>query len=171
MIVDGYNVIHSDARYSAMAERDLDAARARLVADVSAWATSQGVAAVVVFDGGGDSSSDGAPHLVAGIEVRFSQAGADADSVVEGLARMARDAEDEAVVATSDAATQWASMGKGVTRMSAAEFVREIAGSPAEWREHTPAGSRRSRIDDRIDPAVRDELARWARGGDRPAGR
>jgi ribosomal protection tetracycline resistance protein len=171
VIVDGYNVIHTDARYSALADRDLDAARARLVADVSAWATSRGSAAVVVFDGGGNPASDGSPHSIAGITVRFSPAGGDADAMIEGLARAARDADEETVVVTSDAATQWVAMGRGVTRMSSAEFVREVGSGSTEWREHTPSGSPRSRIDDRIDPAVRDELAAWARAGGRGTGR
>jgi predicted RNA-binding protein with PIN domain len=171
VIVDGYNVIHTDARYSSLADRDLDAARARLVADVSSWATSGGAETVVVFDGGGNPASDGAPHPIAGITVRFSPSGTDADAVIEGLARVARDAGEEAVVVTSDAATQWVAMGGRVTRMSSAQFVRELRPGSGEWREHTPTGSPRSRIDDRIDPAVRDELAAWARGKGRPAGR
>lgn len=167
VIVDGYNVIHTDDRYSTLAGRDLDAARARLVADVSSWAASRGSDAVVVFDGGANPASDGAPHSIAGIEVRFSPSGADADAVIEGLARSARETGEEAVVVTSDAATQWVAMGRGVTRMSSAEFSRELRGGTAEWREHTPSGGVRSRIDDRIDPAVRKELAGWARGGQR----
>ena len=167
VIVDGYNVIHTDDRYSALAARDLDAARAHLVADVSAWATSRGSDAVVVFDGGGNPASDGSAHSIAGITVRFSPAGADADGVIEALARSAREADEEAIVVTSDAATQWVAMGKRVTRMSSAQFVREVRSGSAEWHEHTPAGSPRSRIDERIDPAVRDELATWARGGER----
>jgi predicted RNA-binding protein with PIN domain len=167
VIVDGYNVIHTDASYSALAARDLDTARARLVADVSAWATSRGAEAVVVFDGGGNPASDGAPHAVAGITVRFSAAGTDADATIEGLARAARDAGEETVVVTSDAATQWVAMGGRVTRMSSAQFVREVRPGSSDWREHTPAGSPRSRIDDRIDPAVRAELSAWARGIER----
>jgi predicted RNA-binding protein with PIN domain len=171
VIIDGYNVIHTDDRYSSLAARDLDAARARLVADVSCWSTASGSDVVVVFDGGGNPASDGMPHRIAGIEVRFSPAGVTADAVIEGLARSAREAGQEAVVVTSDAATQWVAMGKGVTRMSSSEFSGEMRGGSAEWREHTPSGSVRSRIDDRIDPAVRAALAEWARGGDPRLGR
>lgn len=167
VIVDGYNVIHTDDRYAALADRDLDAARARLVSEVSAWAAADGVSATVVFDGGGNPSSDGASHNIGGIEVRFSAAGTDADSVIEGLARAVRDAGQEAVVVTSDAATQWVVMGDGVSRMSSAQFVRELRSGSREWLEHTPAGSPRSRIDERIGPSVREQLARWARGRDR----
>jgi predicted RNA-binding protein with PIN domain len=170
VIVDGYNVIHTDPGYSALADRDLDAARARLVADVSAWAALRGSEAVVVFDGGANPASDGSPHGIAGIEVRFSPAGSDADTVIEALARSARDSDGEAVVVTSDAATQWTAMGKRVTRMSSPQFVREVRSGATGWREHTPAGSARSRVDDRIDPAVREELVRWARGGGSRAG-
>ena len=167
VIIDGYNVIHTDDRYAALAGRDMDAARARLVSEVSAWAAADGVSATIVFDGGGNPSSDGASHDIGGIEVRFSAAGTDADSVIEGLARIVREAGLEAVVVTSDAATQWVVMGDGVSRMSSAQFVRELHPGSREWLEHAPAGSSRSRIDDRIDPSVRTRLSRWARGSDR----
>jgi predicted RNA-binding protein with PIN domain len=101
---------------------------------------------------------------VAGITVVFSRYGLEADSVIEGLARAARERGDEAVVVTSDAQTQWTVMGGGVGRMSSAEFSGELRDGDAQWREHAPAGSMRSRIEQRIDPVTAETLARWARG-------
>lgn len=163
VVVDGYNVLHTDPRYQRLAERDLDAARARLVEDVAAW--SQGEArTLVVFDGAGNPASDGRPHHVAGIGVIFSPAGVDADTVIESLAHRFREEGHEVVVATSDAETQNAVMGAGAVRMSSAELGRELAEARLEARGRTASGSSRGRVEERIDPLVRDVLFRWARG-------
>lgn len=163
LIVDGYNVIRQTPPYSHLAEADLDSARVALVSDVAAFAQGE-FAATVVFDGHNNPHSNGLPHTVAGITVVFSRHGLDADSVIEGLARAARERGEEAVVVTSDAQTQWTVMGGGVGRMSSAEFSGELRDGDAQWREHAPSGSMRSRIEQRIDPVTAETLARWARG-------
>ncbi|MFU8891403.1 MAG: NYN domain-containing protein [Anaerosomatales bacterium] len=163
LIVDGYNVIHAGEPYVSLAAEDLDAARARLVSDVAAHAHGERTA-LVVFDGAKNPNSDGIRHAVAGIEVLFSPYRTDADSVIEQEASVHRAAGREVMVITSDAQTQWAVMGSGVTRMSSAEFIAEIAGERAEHREHTPSGSRKSTISERVDRRVSEVLARWARG-------
>lgn len=164
LIVDGYNVIRLTPPYRDLADRDdLEAARAMLVADVAAY--SQGEwSATVVFDGGGNPLSTGDPHDMLGVKVIFSPHGADADSVIEGLARRSRERGETVEVVTSDAQTQWAVMGGSVARRSSAEFAQELRYSDAEWREHAPAGSSASRIEDRIPDDVRRTLERWARG-------
>lgn len=163
LIVDGYNVIHHDARYRAMADVDLDAARTRLVEDVAAFATGES-RAVVVFDGAGNPMSDGTPHHVAGVSVIFSPSGESADSVVEGLARRSRERGERVTVVTSDAATQFTVFAGEVSRMSSAEFLGTLAETGSEWEEHAPAGSVKGRVEDRIDGDVRATLSRWARG-------
>ena len=164
LLVDGYNVIHQTPPYSRLAADDLDAARAALVSDVAAYA-DRSFRAIVVFDGHRNPNSTGVPHNVAGITVVFSRFGLDADAVIEALAREARERGDATVVVTSDAQTQWAVMGGSVTRMSSAEFADDLRIDDRAWREHAPAGSTRSRIQDRVDATTRERLSRWARGG------
>jgi predicted RNA-binding protein with PIN domain len=163
LIVDGYNVIRQTPPYKAIAEDDLDASRLALVSDVAAFSHGE-FRATVVFDGHLNQGSDGQPHAIGGVTVIFSRFGHDADSVIESLARTAREAGDDVVVVTSDAQTQWTVLGGSVARMSSAEFAGEIRSEDAEWREHAPAGSTKGRLEDRIDEAVRDRLSRWARG-------
>lgn len=163
LIVDGYNVIRQTPPYSHLAEHDLDSARAALISDVAAFAQGEYVA-TVVFDGHNNPLSKGLAHQIAGVTVVFSRYGIEADSVIELLARAARERGDTAVVVTSDAQMQWAVMGGGVGRMSSAEFSGELRDGGAEWREHAPAGSSRGRIEERIDPVTASTLARWARG-------
>lgn len=162
-IIDGYNVIGSDGRYASLADTDLDAARARLVEDVVSFAGPERHA-TIVFDGGGNPSSDGTPHHIAGIAVMFSRAGASADDLIEVLARRSRERGEQTIVVTSDAQTQWTVMGGSVTRMSSAEFMREMTADAEESREQVSRRTGRGRLEERIDPSVRATLSRWARG-------
>lgn len=163
LIVDGYNVIRAAGPYAALADDDLDAARARLVSDVAGY-VGPDTHTLIVFDGADNPRSDGSPHAIAGVDVVFSAFGADADSVIEHAASARRSAGQEVTVVTSDAQTQWAVMGVGVARMSSAEFIAEIAGDRAERDERNPSGPTRSTVAERVDPEVSDVLARWARG-------
>lgn len=163
LIVDGYNLLHHVPEYVRLADEDIDLARARLVEDVGSFATGR-YRATVVFDGGGNPASTGEPHHVAGVAVLFSKAGQDADAAIERLARRARERGEQAVVATSDAQTQFAVAAEGVTRMSSAELAREMRDAEAERPRGTVTGQRRTMLEDRVDPEVRERLFRWARG-------
>jgi predicted RNA-binding protein with PIN domain len=163
LLVDGYNVIRCTPPYRDLAEDDLAAAREALVSDVAGYAAGEWDAKVV-FDGGGNPGSDGIPHEIAGITVIFSRYGMSADSVIESLSRESRARGDRIEVVTSDAQTQWTVLGGTVVRRSAAEFSRELRSEEAEWREQSRSGSPVSRIEDRIDPDVREVLERWSRG-------
>ena len=165
LIVDGYNVIHATPPYQWLAKEDLDAARAALVSDVSAYAHGEW-AATVVFDGHNNPFSDGVSHEVAGVTIVFSRFGVDADTVIESLARAARQSGEDTCVVTSDAQTQWAVLGGTVTRMSSSEFTGELATGGREWEAHTPAGSQKVRLEDRVDADTRERLWRLARGLD-----
>ena len=163
LIVDGYNVLRTDPAYAAHFERDPDAARARLVEDVAAYAEGR-YRATVVFDAGANRLADGSPHHVAGVAVIFTKYGSDADETIEALA--ARDGERGrgCVVATSDAQTQFVVMGSGARRLASRELVAGISETSLEQSTHTSSGSTRSRIEERIDPRTREALFRWARG-------
>lgn len=163
LIVDGYNVIRRTPPYRHLAENDFDAARTALVSDVAAFAHGEW-RATVVFDGHANPRSEGLPHDVSGVTVVFSPFGVDADVVIEARARSARERGDETVVVTSDAQLQWTVMGGATTRMSADEFGGELRDAGTAWREHAPAGERTMRLEEMIDPEVRAQLSKWARG-------
>jgi hypothetical protein len=163
LIVDGYNVIRSTPPYREIASQDLESARVALVSDVAAYAAGEWDA-TVVFDGGANEQSTGVPHRTSGISVVFSRHGMDADTVVEAMARAARDTGAETEVVTSDAQTQWAVLGGSVVRRSSGEFASELRSVEADWREHSAHGGARVRLEELLDPEVRKTLARWARG-------
>jgi len=164
ILVDGYNVIRSTGMYADLAEDDftggtgLNAAREALIADVAVMA--QGEAdATVVFDAYGNAESEGNTVERAGIKVIYSPSGISADSTIEQLARQARERGDEVLVVTSDAQTQWAVMGDGVTRMSSAGFCREVARVNESWREKNPEYPTKNTLAERIDPKTAARLA------------
>lgn len=169
MIVDGYNVIRTTAAYSDLAQEDWsggpgwNAAREALIADVAVAAQGE-YDATVVFDGAGNVESEGEPMSVAGITVIYSRAGQTADSVIEILARQARERGDEVLVVTSDAQTQWAVMGENVTRMSSDGFTRSMAQVNAEWREKNPAYVTKNTVSERIDPGIAAKLDAFVKG-------
>jgi predicted RNA-binding protein with PIN domain len=156
LIVDGYNVLHAVARYRSLLEADAASARGRLVDDlasfsVGAWRTT------VVFDCGAEvRTADG----VEGVEVLYAPAGIEADTVIESLARSARDRGEEAVVVTGDATMVWTVLGRGVTRMSPRALDSAMSDDAAE-RSESIAGSRRvTAIEHSLDEKTRSELLR-----------
>ncbi len=163
-VIDGYNVLRSSARYRDLSAADIDSARAKLVADASSL-LSDADGVTIVFDGGGNPSSDGSAHEIAGLGVVFSRFGIDADTVIEEMVAQYRSSGHKVVVVTSDEQTQWVTMGPGVVRMSASEFGRQIDDEQAGWPQESRSGPLGSTIDERIDPKTRDTLARWARSG------
>ncbi len=162
LLVDGYNILRAGALYGDLAERDLQSARVRLVDDL-AGVTQGEYETVIVFDGAGNPHSDGAAHHVAGVTVIFSPFGVEADAIIEARARRARDVGRRVVVATSDATTQWTVLGEGVTRMSAMELTSQLREDTQEMRGHSPSGSLKGTVSERIDSEVRRRLDEWAR--------
>ncbi len=162
VIIDGYNVMHAAPEYRRLLAYDMDAARARFIGDLTNLAHDEG-RVTVVFDGGGNPASDGAPHHIGGLAIVFSPAGMTADTVIEALAQRVRERGEPAMVVTSDQATRDAVRSGTVSVRSSESFVddirRSVSDSTAEGRS-----SRKGTIATRIDPEVGGILARWARG-------
>lgn len=168
LIIDGYNLLLGAPRFAADVERDLDSARDRLIADLGARAV-EGQEVTVVFDGAGNPFSDGEPRLVGGVTVIYSPAGTDADSVIESLAAIAREAGQETEIVTSDVATRWTSVGGRVIVTRAATFAEELADDDAAWRaEGHEAVRGRATVSDRLGDEVRARLDRMAGRRPRP---
>jgi hypothetical protein len=157
LVVDGYNLLHADPGYVAAADIDIDGARRMLVDDVAVFAQGR-YRAIVVFDGGGV-----APHMPSWVSIEWSGRG-EADTIVESLAFSARAEGRPCVVVTADRATRDAVFGRGVDVVSSRTMLEHLAESDVETREE--AGRlRRVTLADRIDPATRAVLERWARDG------
>lgn len=114
----------------------------------------------MVFDGAGEPGAREASAHAGGVEVLFAPSGVDADTLVEALARGAREAGTDAIVVTSDASTQWTVLGRGVGLMSAREFVEVLADDVAERAEHLGSGPGKATVGQGIDDATRSALLR-----------
>jgi predicted RNA-binding protein with PIN domain len=157
LVVDGYNVLHADPGYAAAADVDIDAARRRLIDDVSVFASGR-FETVVVFDGSGVS-----PWTPSGVTVQWSLR-QEADTLVEALAFKARDAGRPCLVVTTDRATRDAVSGPGVDAVSSAILLGHLDESRQEWQESVESFDRVT-LGDRVAPDVRARLEGWARGG------
>jgi hypothetical protein len=132
------------------------------VADLAGLAQG-GPRIVVVFDGGGNPASDGAPHHLGSLSIIFSPAGVTADTVVEALALRSRDRGERAVVVTSDAATRDTVRSGTISVQSSDRFAVDLMTDSASRAELGTSG-RRVPVARRIPPEVSATLSRWARG-------
>ncbi len=164
LLVDGYNVIRSGARYrDAFAHPDytddaFNTARERLINDVVNFA-GRDYKAVIVFDGADNVYSTGEVQTVGGVRIMFSPAGQSADKVIEKLAYDARMRNVETLVVTSDATIQDTVFGGGVDRMSADGFSHEVGEYYSEARrDESPKVAHKRTLGDRIDPETLAKL-------------
>lgn len=172
LIVDGYNVIRNNARYSGMgadyeSQSTWNKARETLINDAALMAKGTFEHCTVVFDGAGNKRSKGKPTRVCGIDVIFSPAGVSADTVIERLAHDAREKGLEVVVASSDFTIQSTVFGGGVTRMSSSGFALAGEGLEEDWHETERQNETyvKNTVGSRIDPEVAAKLSAFVRGG------
>ncbi len=131
LIVDGYNVLRSGARYAHMRRLPdyehvpFNMVREKLISDVAAFAGHE-YKAIIVFDAAANPSDAGKTQQIGGVKVVFSPAGQSADHVIERTAHDAAEKGLEVMVVTSDADIQDTVFGGGVDRMSADGFSFEI---------------------------------------------
>jgi predicted RNA-binding protein with PIN domain len=171
LIVDGYNIIHAWPDLQPLLRtHDLEEARRRLVRRLAEHHASSGDQIVVVFDSGKRPRDAGAPERVDGVEVRFGTSANSADHIIERLAYEAsRSAAREAtVVVTNDHLQRDMVRAMGIAAMSAEMLLGEVEGTrgqrDADVHRHRSQGAGQGRVEERIDPAVRDALERIRRG-------
>jgi uncharacterized protein len=164
LLVDGYNVIRSGARYrDAFVHPDytddaFNTARERLINDVVNFAGRE-YKAVIVFDGGDNAYSTGEVQTIGGVRIMFSPAGQSADKVIEKLAHDARVRNVETLVVTSDATIQDTVFGGGIDRMSADGFSHEVGEYYDEARrDESPKVAHKRTLADRISPDALEKL-------------
>lgn len=137
-VFDGYNLLHAAGTSS----------RDDLVDGLAGYVALRGARGVVVFDGVGEE------RTVGPLEVRFA---AHADELIERLVAERRTSERVAVVSSDTAIRETA--GPMVERVPSRSFLRELAAD----RPPPPSPASRSKVEDRLDSSVRNELERWRR--------
>ena len=125
LLVDGYNIIGAWPELRQLKEKDLAAARDRLIEKMAEYQGYSGFKVIVVFDA----------HYVQGIEkkyknhkieVIFTRENESADERIEKLAIDMNNRRTQIYVATSDFTEQWVIFGQGALRISARELLTEM---------------------------------------------
>ena len=125
-VVDWYNVIFDWDELHALADRDLSAARERLMDTLCGWAAFTRTQVVLVFDGYKVPGSLGEKLDYRGIHVVYTKERETGDMYIERFLQQVGK-NDHVRVVTSDGLIQLSAVRTGVMRMSSAEFGRQVA--------------------------------------------
>lgn len=125
-VVDGYNVIFDWDELRALADRDLPAARERLMDTLCGWAAFTRTQVVLVFDGYKVPGSLGEKLDYRGIHVVYTKERETGDMYIERFLQQVGK-NDHVRVVTSDGLIQLSAVRTGAMRMSSAEFGRQVA--------------------------------------------
>lgn len=164
LLVDGYNIIGAWPELRELKNKDLAAARDRLVERMAEYQAYSGYRVIVVFDA----------HFVKGtekkyknykVEVIFTRNNETADERIEKLAISLNNRKTQVHVATSDFTEQWAIFGQGALRKSARELLiemdsveKKIEKKVKNIQENSPA----SKIP--LSSEVAEIFEKWRRG-------
>ena len=124
-IVDGYNVIFAWDDLSALAEKDIDAARSALCDILSNYSSFTKYNVVLVFDAYKVQGGQGKRFEKGGISICYTKENETADMYIEKLVSQIGKNEQVRVV-TSDGLIQLSAVRSGVLRVSAREFESEV---------------------------------------------
>lgn len=125
LLVDGYNIIGAWPELRELKDKDLSAARDRLIERMAEYQAYTGFRVIIVFDA----------HFVKGIqrkyknskvEIIFTKENESADERIEKLAIDLNNIKTQIHVATSDYTEQWVIFGQGALRKSARELLNEM---------------------------------------------
>jgi predicted RNA-binding protein with PIN domain len=167
LIVDGYNVIFAWPELAAIKDVKLEDARDLLIAILADYGAVSRQRITVVFDSHRRSDAQPSTEEISGVEVVYSGGKTSADHVIERLIYAAR-STDSVTVATSDGVQRDMALGKGVKTISAPvlkKLVDEaLAGRDVEIKDRDARSQLARRLEDRIDPTVREQLERIRRG-------
>ncbi len=167
--VDGYNILHADAAWSAMADADLEAAREAVIEAVSGWAARTGNHACIFFDGQGRShervaADPGRPN----VDIVFTSSRLSADALIERGVYTAQK-RDTVIAVTSDRGISDFCLGLGALTMRSEHFVSMLR--EPHPRAKPAAADESLTLEQRIGEASSEELRRLRdRLGDAPRG-
>jgi predicted RNA-binding protein with PIN domain len=164
LIVDGYNVIAKAAGAPLTRIEDLDEARQALVDALVEYAAFTGQDVIVVFDAH-RMPGVGSEDRRAGVRVLFTMQNETADDRIERLVYDLADTYGRITVATSDAAEQQLTFGRGALRISADELLDGLARMREEVRRQIRDGRTpdRTELADAMTRDVANILEKWRR--------
>ena len=125
VIVDGYNLIHSDERLQKTALFSLEKAREELMDLLSNYVSYTKTELVLVFDAYLVKNGEGAEFTHDGYRVVYTKADQTADAYIERM--MHELGPDYSIrMVTNDRLLQFSAVHSGISRMTAKEFLDEL---------------------------------------------
>ena len=136
MLVDGYNVIYSNAELSADAAESLDMARRKLCDALCEFRALSRYRIIVVFDAHMVVGGEGSVEDYRNIKIVFTKEAETADRYIERAAyKFTRNrGGDKITVATSDVLEQLIIIAHGAARISATDLWMEMEKAKEEMR-------------------------------------
>jgi uncharacterized protein len=125
LLVDGYNIIGSWPELRELKNKDLAAARDKLVEKMAEYQGYSGFRVIIIFDAYGVQGIE-KKYKNYQLEVIFTKENETADERIEKLAIALSNRKTQIHVATSDFTEQWAIFGQGALRKSARELLYEM---------------------------------------------
>ncbi len=134
LLVDGYNIIFSEKGPESYDKVTLDMARQKLIERVANYAGFKGISAIVVFDAYRVSGGTEKVETKGNISIVYTKEAETADQFIERTSK-SLSKKYRVRVATSDATEQIIIFGAGAERISAPEFLKELAYTEKEITE------------------------------------
>jgi len=125
IVIDGYNVIHQIHEYMALLDTGLEAAREKLIHDLTTYRSQRHVNIVLVFDGIADVLNHHGKDRIKGIEIIYSKAPMKADPVIKKKIST-RNKRMQTVVVTNDGDIRKFSKDAGAIVLSPQEFYLRL---------------------------------------------
>jgi len=125
LLVDGYNIIGAWPELQKLKQKDLGAARDRLVEIMAEYQGYTDDKVIVVFDAYGVKGLE-KKYRYHKVEVIFTKENETADERIEKMAIKLNNIRTQIYVATSDFTEQWQIFGQGALRISARELLTKV---------------------------------------------
>ncbi len=140
MIVDAYNVMHSDPELEGLMRLDLEAARDSLVERLAGYCSREVRRVTLVFDAGGSEGAATSEDVTGNLRVVYTARGQSADDYIERMIYSEKRPFASAVVVTADYAQQRVAQGAGLARMTPAEFLEVLEEAREQLEEDISPG-------------------------------
>jgi uncharacterized protein len=164
LLVDGYNIIGTWPELRELKNKDLAAARDKLIEKMAEYQGYTGFRVIVVFDAYGVQGLEKREKNYQ-VEVIFTKENETADERIEKLSIALSNRKTQIHVATSDYTEQWAIFGQGALRISARELLNEmnVIEAGIEKRvDHIKKNTPQSKI--RLSDEMAEIFEKWRRG-------
>ncbi|WP_110926043.1 NYN domain-containing protein [Bacillus massiliglaciei] len=164
LLVDGYNIIGAWPELTDLKERDLAAARDRLIELMAEYQAFTGTRVIIVFDA---QFVQGIARVFKNhkVEVIFTKENETADERIEKMAIDLNNIKTQIQVATSDFTEQWVIFGQGALRKSARELLIEMQYIQGEIKKDvTKSTVKKPPSKIHLSEEVAEIFEKWRRG-------